>query len=183
MVTPRTGRPRGRPKGSKNKPKTAEDFILESLTNPPPPPPRKKAGGKGRFSNMTPEERKAAGVAMAAARKAKIGDSFGQGRKRGSCKARTAEQQAQFVAEQTLEVKRIIKKMAAAGDLPDDPRAEEALATGLTILRTSESEERKLKAAGLLLTWLKPKPTAKVEHTIKTAEDLLDEMAEDDDEN
>src|SRR3546814_4688966 len=78
---------------------------------------------------------------------------------------------------------RIIKKMAAAGDLPDDPRAEEALATGLTILRTSESEERKLKAAGLLLTWLKPKPTAKVEHTIKTAEDLLDEMAEDDDEN
>src|SRR3546814_11144689 len=80
MVTPRTGRPRGRPKGSKNKPKTAEDFILESLTNPPPPPPRKKAGGKGRFSNMTPEERKAAGVAMAAARKAKIGDSFGQGR-------------------------------------------------------------------------------------------------------
>src|SRR3546814_2408522 len=101
---------------------------------------------------MTPEERKAAGVAMAAARKAKIDDSFGQGRKRGSCKARTAEQQAQFVAEQTLEVKRIIKKMAAAGDLPDDPRAEEALATGLTILRTSESEERKLKAAGLLLT-------------------------------
>src|SRR3546814_7162024 len=79
-----------------------------------------------------------------------------------------------------LEVKRIIKKMAAAGDLPDDPRAEEALSTGLTILRTSESEEQKLKATGLLLTWLKPKPTAKVEHTIKTAEDLLDEMAEDD---
>src|SRR3546814_19016932 len=117
---------------------------------------------------------------MAAARKAKIGDSFGQGRKRGSCKARTAEQQAQFVAEQTLEVKRIIKKMAAAGDLPDDPRAEEALATGLTILRTSESEGRKLKAAGLLLTWLKPKPTAKVAHTIKTAQELRNQLAEDD---
>src|SRR3546814_12065669 len=97
---------------------------------------------------------------MAAARKAKIGDSFGQGRKRGSCKARTAEQQAQFVAEQTLEVKRIIKKMAAAGDLPDDPRAEEALAPGLTILRTAESEERNLKADGLPQTGPKPTPTA-----------------------
>src|SRR3546814_11424515 len=74
---------------------------------------------------------------LAAARKAKIGDSFGQGRKRGSCKARTAEQQAQFVAEQTLEVKRIIKKMAAAGDLPDDPRAEEALDRKSTRLNSS----------------------------------------------
>src|SRR3546814_15755500 len=82
MVTPRTGRPRGRPKGSKNKPKTAEDFILESLTNPPPPPPSKKAGGQGRFSNNTPEERTAAGVALAAASKANIGDSFGPWRKR-----------------------------------------------------------------------------------------------------
>src|SRR3546814_19465499 len=137
MVKPRTGSPRCRPKGSKNKPKTAEDFNLESLTNPPPPPPRKKAGGKGRFSNMTPAERKAAGVAMAAARKAKIGDSFGQGRKRGSCKARTAEQQAQFVTAQTLEVKRIIKTMAAPGDLPDATRTQADLAPGLTNLRTS----------------------------------------------
>src|SRR3546814_11272967 len=126
MVTPRTGRPRGRPKGSKNKPKTAEDFILESLTNPPPPPPRKKAGGKGRFSNMTPEERKAAGVAMAAARKEKIGDSFGQGRKRGSCKARTTEQPATIVAEQTLEDKRIINNMAAADKLTHHTRHQKA---------------------------------------------------------
>src|SRR3546814_13456778 len=97
---------------------------------------------------MTPEERKAAGVAMAAARKAKIGDSFGQGRKRGSCKARTAEQQAQFVAEQTLEVKRIIKKMAAAGDLPDDQRAEEALATGRRQGRRREGKGMARKGGG-----------------------------------
>lgn len=181
MVTPRTGRPRGRPKGSKNKPKTAEEFILESLANPPPPPPRKKSTGKGRFSYMTPEERSAESAKMAAARKAKLGNSFGQGRKRGSCLARTAEQQARFVAEQTQEAKRIIKKMAAAGDLPDDPKAVEALEKTLVILRTAESPKDKLTAARLLLDFTKAKPTAKVEHTIKTAEDLLDEMAEDDD--
>lgn len=73
-----------------------------------------------------------------------------------------------------------MKKMADRGQLPDDPRAVEALETSLLLMRTQADAKTKLAAAGLLLTYLKAKPTTKIEATIKTAEDYLDELSEED---
>lgn len=76
-------------------------------------------------------------------------------------------------------IERIMKKMADNGQLPDDPMAVEALKEAMTVLRSPIPPKEKIAAARLVLDFTKPKPTTKVEHTVRTAEDFLDEMAED----
>lgn len=177
MVTPRTGRPRGRPPGAKNKPKTAEAFILESLTVPIPEPQRKPKGpATGAWATMTPKQRSAYSRRIS---KGVDRRNCGQGRKPGVPTGRTYKQQAQIVAEQQPEIRRILKKMAQQGELPDDPMAVESLKESLTVLRTSKDHKMKLAAARLILDFTKSKPTAKVEHTVRTAEDFLDELGAD----
>jgi hypothetical protein len=92
----------------------------------------------------------------------------------------TVAQYEARLAEQKPIIQRIIKKMADQGQLPDDPRAVEALEKTMVILRTQEDAKSKLAAARLILDFTKAKPTTKIEHTVKTAEDYLDELAEDD---
>ncbi|MFC3214616.1 hypothetical protein [Novosphingobium panipatense] len=72
-----------------------------------------------------------------------------------------------------------MKKMAENDQLPDDPRAVEALKESMVILRTQEDAKLKLAAARLVLDFTKAKPTSKQEITVKTAEDYLDEIADD----
>lgn len=89
----------------------------------------------------------------------------------------------QFAAHQALQkpiIARIMQKMAANEQLPDDPMAVEALQEAMTVLRSPIPPRDKIAAARLVLDFTKSKPTARVEHTVKTAEDLLDEMAEED---
>lgn len=177
MATPRTGRPRGRPPGSKNKPKTIEAFVLDTLSSPPVSPPRKPKGKpRGPWANKTPEERKALSAKLNEGRDL---SKTGGGRKAGVPSSRTSQQHAAFVAAQQPEIERIMKKMADQGIIPDDPRAEEALREAVQVLRVVETAKDKLAAARLILDFTKSKPTAKVEHTIKSAEDFLDEMADD----
>ena len=177
MATPRTGNPRGRPPGAKNKPKTVEAFITEALTAPPLPAPRKpKAKPRGPWANKTPEERRELSLKLNAGRDLA---AQAQGRKAGVPSSRTIQQHAQIVADQQPHIKRIMKKMAEQGILPDDPRAVEALESAVQVLRTVESAKDRLAAARLVLDFTKSRPTTKIETTIKSAEDLLDEMGND----
>lgn len=179
MATPRTGRPRGRPPGSKNKPKTIDAFVLDTLSSPPSVPARKPKGKpRGPWANKTPEERAALSAKLNAGRDLKAQAAKG-GRKAGVPRNLTSQQHAQLLAEQQPEIERMISKMAEQGILPDDPRAEEALRETMAVLRTAEANRDKLAAARLVLDFTKSKPTAKVEHTVKSAEDFLDEMADD----
>lgn len=174
MPTKPTGRPRGRPPGSKNIPKI-EDFIHESLVAPIPVPALKpKAAPRGPWAGMTPEERSEYARKLAASRTEKSG-----GRRTGVPRKLTVAAFEARKAEQIPIVQRIMKKMADQGQLPDDPRAVEALEASMVLLRTQEDAKLKLAAARLVLDFTKSKPTSKVEHTIRSAEDFLDEMAED----
>lgn len=174
MPTKPTGRPRGRPPGAKNIPKI-EEFVADSLLSPIPIPKLKpKAKPRGPWANMTPEQRSEYSKRIAAKKKGHSG-----GRQKGVPQRLTKAEYQARLAEQTPIVKRIMKKMADNGQLPDDPRAVEALETSMIVLRTQEDAKTKLAAARLVLDFTKAKPTSKQEVTIKTAEDYLDELAED----
>lgn len=173
MPTKPTGRPRGRPKGAKNIPKI-EDFVADSLLSPVPIPEIKPKGKpRGPWANMTPEERSEYSKRIAANKKKPSG-----GRLKGVPRSLTKKQYEARLAEQKPIVKRIMKKMADQGQLPDDPKAIEALETSMTVLRTEECTKTKLAAARLVLDFTKAKPSTKTEVTIKTAEDYLDEIAD-----
>ncbi len=178
MPTKPTGRPRGRPPGVKNKPKSIEQFVLETITQPPQPPPRQpKAAPRGPWANMSPEERKAYSQKLIAARKGNRTYKTPPGKPRDLTLAQWAEVQATA----RLDAKRIIQKMKDAGQFPDDPRAAEALETTVKTLRTATSPKDVAALARLILDFTKPKPATKIDHTVRSAEDILDEMAADDD--
>lgn len=175
MPTKPTGRPRGRPPGAKNIPQI-EDFVAESISGSVPIPKLKPKGKpRGPWANMTPEQRSEHSKRLAALKKGPSG-----GRPKGVPRALTRAQYEARLAEQQPIIKRIMKKMADNGQLPDDPRAVEALEKSMTILRTEEDSKTKLAAARLVLDFTKAKPTTKHEVTVKSAEDYLDEMAEED---
>lgn len=175
MPTKPTGRPRGRPKGSKNTP-TLEVFLAESLAAVVTPPAPKPKRHPGPWAGMTAEERSAYARKIAAKRKVNTG---GRGYPLKPRSMKLADFEAHMAREAPI-IKRIMKKMADNGQLPDDPRAVQALEAGVTILRAPVDAKTKLAAARLILDFTKAKPTAKVEHTIKSAEEYLDEIAEDD---
>lgn len=177
MPTKPTGRPRGRPKGAKNIP-SAEQFVAESIANKPAvPPASKKGGARGVWATMTPEERSAYSQKLVEARRAK-GTPHAGGRKPGVPSTMSKAQWDALVERERPVVQKIIKKMKEKGQVPDDPRAEEALATSMIVMRTAQQERDRLAAARLVLDFTKAKPTARIEHTVKTAEDYLDELAE-----
>jgi hypothetical protein len=134
-----------------------------------------KGKPRGPWANKTPEERAAYSRQLAAQKKGPSG-----GRRPGVPASLTVAQYEALVAEQTPIVNRIIKKMAANGELPEDPDVIEAFRETMVILRTQPEAKNKLAAARLILDFKKAKPTSKVEHTIKTAEDYLDELIEED---
>ena len=175
MPTKPTGRPRGRPPGVKNKPKTIETFVMAELTNPPPKPKRPpKMAARGPWAGKTPEERSALSRQLIEARKGNYAKNTTPGKPRDLTNAQWAE--VQEIAR--LDAKRIMQRMKDAGQVPDDPRAAEALQTTIETLRTAESPKDKIAAARLILDFTKAKPAQKSEVTVRTAEDILDEMAE-----
>jgi len=173
MPTKPTGRPRGRPPGVKNKPKSIEDFVLSTIAEPPKAPPKLKRWPAGPMLNMSPEERTAYSLKMAAARSRPTNQTPGKPRDF------TNAQWAEVQATARLDAKRIMKKMKDSGQLPDDPRAVEALEKAVTTLKASTAPKDVAALARLVLDFTKAKPAQKVDHTVRTAEDILDEMAED----
>lgn len=175
MPSKPTGRPRGRPPGVKNKPKTIEAFVVEQISSPiaPPPVPPKKAP-RGPWANMTSEQRKEYSAKLIAARKG----NHPNHQIPGKPPRLTHAQWAAVQEEAKRDAKRIITKMKDAGQLPDDPRAVEALEKAVTTLRTSENPKDVAALGRLILDFTKAKPAQKVDHTVRSAEDILDEMAE-----
>ncbi|TFU06169.1 hypothetical protein EUV02_03925 [Polymorphobacter arshaanensis] len=185
MPTKRTGNPRGRPPGVKNKPKTVVLFALEALKEPRVAPvvvkPKRRQGNyRNQYTDMSPEERSAAQKANAAKR---TPESFKNcGRKPGVPYHLTAKQHAIVLQEARPEVKIIMSKMKKQGILPEDTRAVQALETALTVMKSQTADANKIAAARLILDFTKSKPVAIKEVTVRTAEDILDELLDDDDE-
>lgn len=176
MPTKPTGRPRGRPPGVKNKPKTVEEFIHAELTSPPPRPARRpKRAASGPWAGKSPEERTALSRKLNAANSGRRTNSQIPGKPSDLTIAQWAE--VQEIARQ--DAKRIMQRMKDAGQVPDDPRAAEALQKTVETLRTAESAKDKIAAARLILDFTKAKPAQKSEVTVRSAEDILDEMAGD----
>jgi hypothetical protein len=123
---------------------------------------------------MTPDERKAYSAKLVAARKGNHPNTNIPGKPRHL----THAQWAAVLEEAGRDAKRIIAKMKEAGQVPDDPRAEEALTKAVKTLRASDNPKDVAALGRLILDFTKAKPAQKIEATIKSAEDLLDEMAE-----
>ncbi|QOT72833.1 hypothetical protein H5V43_06895 [Sphingobium fuliginis] len=116
----------------KNKPKSIEEFVFQTITAPPPPPPRPvKMAARGPWANMTPEERKAYSQKLIAARKGNHPNKPIPGKPAKLTNAQWAEVQEAA----RLDTKRIMKKIKEAGQLPDDPMAVEALEKTVKTLR------------------------------------------------
>lgn len=78
--------------------------------------------------------------------------------------------------------KRIIAKMEENGIIKpdDDPRAVEALAAAVEVMRTPTNQGTKLQAAKLILEYTKSKPATEAKVTVNKAEEWLASIAEDD---
>lgn len=167
-------RPRGRPKGSKNKPKTLQGFIAEAMAVPVTPPPRKPKNPnmvRPALNAIPPEARIARAKKAQKARKVDRGPACPKGW--------TLRQYLPLLEEATQEAKRIVKHMVEDGKISaDDEIGKEAMTTVLALMRAPGSPEFKLKAARTALEYTKARPTQKSEVTVKTAEDFLDELAE-----
>lgn len=60
----------------------------------------------------------------------------------------------------------------------EDEMARESLVTALSIMRDRHSNNKdRLAAARTILEWTKQKPATKNEHTVRRAEDFLDQLA------
>lgn len=178
MPTKPTGRPRGRPTGVRNKPKTIEQFVVEAVQSPPPVPQRPQTGAaRGPWANKTPEERKAYAQRLVEARKGQPHNDTNQ--IKGKPRNLTHAQWAEVQETARTDAKRIIKKMKDAGQLPEEPLAAEALQKAATALRAATTAGDVAKLGRLVLDFTLAKPAQRIDHTVRTAEDMLDEMAED----
>lgn len=151
---------------------------MDTIATPPPVPQKpKKMAARGPWAKMTPEERKAYSQKLIAARKGNTARHPIPGKPNHLTNAQWAEVQEMA----RLDTKRIMKKIKEAGQLPDDPMAVEALAKTVTTLRSAQNPKDIAALARLILDFTKPKPAQKIDHTVRSAEDILDEMAEDGD--
>lgn len=169
-------RGRGRPKGSKNIPCPAA-FVASSLIDPPalpvPSAPPAKRKLTGPWAGMSPEERSAYAKKLAAARR-----HHGGGKPPGVPRTMTVAAYREAMEAQRPIVAAVIKKMEARGQLPDDPRAVEALEVAMVVLRSPVGPRERNAAARIILDFSQAKPTGRVVEIVKTADEWLDEMAE-----
>jgi hypothetical protein len=170
-------RPRGRPKGAKNKPKTLEALIDLALNPPPPPPkPKRKRERQGyvgkprdayfaRLKRENPEKLSeiSRAAANSEARKAKPSKIAGNPLGTTNHEAALQREEARKIAQ------RIFKLMDMEGALPDNPIARKAMKEAVEMLATDLPTKDKLA-----------KPAATSNVNLRTAEDFLDELAEED---
>ena len=181
MPTKRTGNPRGRPPGAKNKPKTIEQFILaHTVSRPTIPEPKKKAKPRGWQAIGTPEERTAKAKMYAARRAEKlpIHNTVPRPEYRGRPIGMTGEQFGKLKKQVAPDVKRILKKMATTGELPEDEASRLVLDKALKTFMDVTSPKDIVSLGRLVLDFSKAKPAQKIDVTTRTHEDFLDELAE-----
>jgi len=93
--------------------------------------------------------------------------------RRGIPDGMTKKEANEMFLEARLKAKEDILNMKVNGDLEIDPRAEEALETAITIMRSKMNQRDQLAAARLVLEYTKAKPQAKSEVTVKGTEDWI----------
>ena len=178
MIEPLTLRLRGRPKGSKNKPKTLGAFIAQSLVNPytpPPKAPKKRGGDVGIWAKLkTPEERSA--YAKRIRSKVTPEGLSRSGRKAGSPNGWTAPDFAEAEKRAEKDSKAFLKRMEESGQLPNDPIAREATFEVLKLLRSPCSKSLRLACVRTLLSYFHATPGPVAASKALAAEALLDEL-------
>lgn len=87
-----------------------------------------------------------------------------------------AENEWRFARMYAKEVTRI---MVEEQKIPEDPKVEAAFSAAVEVLQSPMNQGIKLQAARLILDFLKAKPVAKSEVTVKNAEDWLAEVTAD----
>ena len=178
MITQNAPRPRGRPKGAKNKPKTLGQFIAQAIRDPYAPPakaPKGRKGGAGIWATMkTPEERSA--YAKWIRSKVTPEGLSRTGRKAGSPNGWRATDYALAEERAEKDVKFFLKHMEESGQLPKNPIAREATVEALKIIRSPCSKSLRLAVARTLLTYFLPAPVRAATAKPVTAEDLIDQM-------
>lgn len=123
---------------------------------------------------MSPEERKELSRRLVASRRG----NHTNGQKPGKPRDLTNAQWAEVQKQADVEARRIMKKMKEAEQLPDDKRAEEALEKAVVTLRSASSPKDVAALGRLVLDFTRAKPAQKIDHTVRTHEDFLDELAE-----
>lgn len=150
--------------------------MSESLMSPPTVPhvrpPKRKP--RGVWANMNAEERSAYAKRISACNdhSKPIAST-----RRGRARHLTNAQYDVAIDSQRPVIAKIMRKMDERGELPDNPMAVEALESALLVLRSPVSTAERTAAARAILDFTKPKPSARVETTLRTAEDWVDEMA------
>lgn len=146
-----------KPKGVPEKPKGKSFYDNSEVLNDLPPEEMSARNRRAALAGI--EKRKALGIPLSIPKGWTVRDMI-------------------VVKEMAKEhTQRMINIMAETGVLPDDEGAQEAMGTVLGIMRKSMSQDMKLKAARTVLEYTKSKPTAKHDHTIRSAEDFLDDLA------
>ena len=171
-------RPRGRPKGAKNKPKTMGDFVAQAIRDPYAPPPKKpkeQKGGTGIWAKLkTPEERSA--YAKWIRSKVTPEGLSRSGRKLGSPNGWRAADYALAEKRAEKDVKSFLKRMEESGQLPENSIAREATVEALKLIRSPSSKSLRLAVARTLLTYFHPAPVRAAPAKPVTAEDLIEQI-------
>ena len=97
---------------------------------------------------------------------------------RGKPNELTGEQYVKLKAQVAPEIKRILKKMAADGNLPEDDAGNQVLTKALKTFLEVTNPKDIVSLGRLVLDFTKAKPAQKVDITTRTHEDFLDELAE-----
>jgi hypothetical protein len=171
-------RSRGRPKGSLNKPKTLAAWLQSAvdITLPPKPSPRPKNQSKVRRENNA-LNRLTPEERSERARKAALSRKTHGARALGTPPTWATHEYAPLLKEAEREAKRIYTIMDNEGVLPEDPLAREALLEVLKLMRLPGDRKFKHSLARTILEYRLSKPTTKQDVTVRTAEDWLDELA------
>lgn len=170
---------RGRPKGSKNKPKTLDAWMAAAMDIqlPPKPPPKPKNQSTAKFANNT-LSRLTPEERSARASKASLSRKVRKGQHPGTPPYWTDRDYALLKMETEREAKRIYEIMEQDGILPEDPLAREALLEALKLMRAPGDKKFKHSVLRTILEYRLAKPTTKTDVTVRTAEEWLDELAE-----
>lgn len=185
-------KPRGRPKGSRNRPKTVIE-LLQRLQEPPPPKPpgeekpkrrRERQGYHGKpreayFSKLKREDpEKLREISTRAinseARKAKPRAIAGVPSNHTLHEWAIRKEAARTIAH------RIFAMLDKEGALPENPIARQAMKQALEMLAEDNSTKDRLAIVRTLLEYNLAKPASTQNVNLKTAEDFLDDLANED---
>lgn len=124
--------------------------------------------------DLTPEQRKERAIKAVNSRKVY------KGKPKGAPTGWTEKEFLRAQHQARIDAKRIIDIMATEGLLPQDDMAKEALLEAYMMMKTPNAVRDKLSIIRTILEYTKSKPASTQNVNIKTAEDFLQELADED---